>query len=178
MMRRCVRSFAFGSLVLLALLHTGDAWSASKRFSGWTTVRNERHGFLIGYPAEVFRPRHQPITDEGRVFYSYDGRARLMVGAFTNEDGVSLRAYRRFLLEENYAGADIDYAPIRKRWFVISGTLGDEIFYQRVNFTCGGHLINSWAMIYPKTENRFYDRVLEAIAPTYSPGSGRSGKCE
>jgi hypothetical protein len=64
---------------------------------------------------------------------------------------------------------------------VLSGTLGDREFYERVSFTCGGQLINSWAMVYPlspKAENRFYDHVVEAIAHTYSPGAGRSGNCD
>ena len=39
-------------------------------------------------------------------------------------------------------------------------------------------LINSWAMIYPKAERRFYNRVVEAVAQTYSPGAGRTGQCD
>ena len=54
----------------------------------------------------------------------------------------------------------------------------DQEFYERVSFTCGGELINSWAMIYPRAEAAFYDRVVEAIAQTYSPGAGRSGNCD
>ena len=178
MLRTCGRHSAFGALLLTVLFSAGAAWGASKQFGKWATLRNDRHGFLIGYPVDVFRQRTEPTTDEGRVLHSRDGRARLLVGAFANEDATRLRAYRDFLLQESYAGADIDYARLTKRWFVISGTVGDEIFYQRVNFTCGGKLINSWAMIYPKEENRFYDRVVEAIAPTFSPGAGRSGNCD
>jgi hypothetical protein len=64
---------------------------------------------------------------------------------------------------------------------VLSGTLGDHEFYERVSFTCGGRLINSWAMVYPvapAAENRVYDRIVEAIARTYTPGAGRSGNCD
>lgn len=144
----------------------------------WTTLRNERHGFLIAYPANVFEQRAEPQTDEGRVLVSHDGKAQLLVGAFANEDATSLEAYRDYLLSENYAGAHIDYAPIKGKWFVLSGTLGDHEFYERVSFTCGGKLINSWAMVYPKAERRFYNRVVEAVARSYSPGAGRSGECD
>jgi hypothetical protein len=51
-------------------------------------------------------------------------------------------------------------------------------FYERVSFTCGGRLINSWALLYPVSERGIYDRIVEAIARTYSPGAGRSGQCE
>ena len=178
MVRGSVRHAALGALVLIVLGSANAAMAASKKFGEWVTLRNERHGFHIAYPVKVFPQRANPTTDEGQVLYSGDGRAQLLVGAFANEQATSLRAYRRFLLNENYAGADIDYAPVRKRWFVLSGTIGDETFYQRVNFTCGGRLINSWAMIYPKAENHFYDRVVEAIAPTYRPGPRNTGNCE
>ena len=81
-------------------------------------------------------------------------------------------------MQENYPGARIDYAPLHGEWFVVSGSIGDREFYERVSFTCGGRLINSWAMIYPKAERRFYNRVVEAVARTYSPGAGRTGQCD
>ena len=67
---------------------------------------------------------------------------------------------------------------MRDKWFVLSGTLGEQEFYERVSFTCGGRLINSWVMIYPKAQSGLYDRVVEAVARTYSPGAGRSGNCD
>jgi hypothetical protein len=144
----------------------------------WATLHNERHGFLIAYPVEVFEQRGEPQTDEGRVLYSRDGKAQLLVGAFTNDDETSLQAYRDYLMQENYAGAHIDYAPIKGKWFVLSGTIGDREFYERVSFTCGGRLINSWAMVYPKAESSFYNRIVEAVARSYSPGAGRTGECD
>jgi hypothetical protein len=169
--------FSFACVVLTGLLAGGQALGADWR-RDWATMHNERHGFLIAYPVDVFQPRADPRTDEGRVLYSRDGKAQLLVGAFANEDQTTLEAYRSYLIEQQYAGANIQYAPIHARWFVLSGTIGDREFYERVSFTCGGRLINSWAMIYPKAENRFYDRIVEAVARTYTPGAGRSGNCD
>jgi hypothetical protein len=33
-------------------------------------------------------------------------------------------------------------------------------------------------MVYPKAERRFYNRVVEAVAQSYTPGAGRSGDCD
>ena len=172
---------SFSVAAAMSLLTAGLAWGAGDWRKDWATLENARHGFLIAYPVEVFQQKTDPTTDEGRVLYSPDGKAQLLVGAFANEDQMTLRAYRNYLLQASYAGAELDYAPVRRTWFVLSGTIGDREFYERVSFTCGGRLINSWAMIYPispKVENRFYDRVVEAIARTYTPGAGRSGNCE
>jgi hypothetical protein len=162
---------------LAGLLAGGMAGAADWR-QGWATLHNERHGFLIAYPAEIFQQAGETRTDEGRVLQSRDGKAQLLVGAFANDDATSLAEYRDFLMQENYAGAEIDYAPVRGKWFVLSGTMGDREFYERVSFTCDGRLINSWAMVYPKAERRLYNRVVEAVARTYSPGAGRSGNCD
>jgi len=172
------RTTASGAAALLALLLVSGMATAADWRREWATLRNERHGFHIAYPIEVFQQAAQPRTDEGRVLTSRDGRAQLLVGAFANDDHTTLRDYRDFLLEENYSGAQIEYAPVRGKWFIISGTFGESEFYERVSFTCGGRLINSWAMIYPKAERGFYNRVVEAVARTYTPGAGRSGNCD
>lgn len=168
---------SFSAMFWAAVLAAGVAAAADWR-QDWATLHNERHGFHIAYPIEVFAQTGEPRTDEGRVLTSRDGKAQLLVGAFDNDDATTLEDYRAYLMQENYAGARIDYAPVRGRWFVLSGTLGDREFYERVSFTCGGKLINSWAMIYPKAERSFYNTVVEAVARTYSPGAGRNGQCD
>jgi len=178
-MQSLSRLVALSSACLSAvLLSASQSATAADWRQDWATLRNERHGFLIAYPVNVFEQRGEPSTDEGRVLHSRDGKAQLLVGAFANADATSLEAYRDYLLHENYPGAHIDYAPMRGKWFVLSGTLGDREFYERVSFTCGGRLINSWAMIYPKAERSFYNRVVEAVARSYTPGAGRSGECD
>ncbi len=148
------------------------------RLNDWATLKNDRHGFAIAYPVDVFEQKLPPTTDEGRVLFSKDGKARLLVGAFANDGSNTLHEYRAFLISEQYKGALIDYAPVKQRWFVLSGTHNGETFYQRVSFTCGGKLINSWAMLYPVNERKIYDRVVEAVARSYTPGAGRSGACD
>lgn len=178
-MRRLAESAPYVSCAAAALVLCG-AWpvaAGQARFSDWTTVSSEQYGYQIAYPGNVFQQDARRSGADGSVFVSADG-ARLIVATFENESGVTLEAYREQLLDENYAGADIDFAPRRSKWFIISGTQGGMHFYERVSFTCGGRLINSWALLYPANQRRFYDRVVEAIAPTYSPGAGRTGQCD
>jgi hypothetical protein len=132
--------------------------------AGIATYRNERHGFSLNYPAGTFAPQPPAADGEGRVFVSRDGNARLLAGALPNADGVNLRDYRALVLQQSYQGADIDYAPLGATWFVLSGTRDGVMFYERVTFTCGGRLINSWAMLYPAAERRIWDRIVEQVA--------------
>jgi hypothetical protein len=149
---------------------------AAQNQGSLTGYRNERHGFLLSYPADTFAPQQASPDGGGRAFLSRDGRARLLAGALPNADGVSLRGYRSLVLERSYPGAAIDYAPVGSTWFVLSGTLDGLMFYERVTFTCGGRLINSWAMLYPATERSVYDRIVEEVARSYRPGESSCGR--
>lgn len=164
--------------ILAFCLLIADAAAARARLDTWATVINARHGFEIAYPIDVFEQKEAPKTDEGGVFISKDGKAKLLVGAFENADHQSLDDYRKFLIADQYAGAKIDYAPVKARWFVLSGERNDETFYERVSFTCGGKLINSWAMIYATSAHKTYDPVVEAVTRIYTPGAGRTGICD
>lgn len=171
-LRTAAAGFVLAAIVGAASVQAGPA------FTEWTTVKSDRHGFAIAFPASVFAQQMPVKSDDGRVFISEDGKAKLLVGAFENSENNTLEEYRQFLLSEQYAGADIDYAPTRRRWFVLSGEQDGQMFYQRVAFTCAGRLINSWAMVYPVAERKLYDRVVEAVARTFTPGSGPLGTCD
>jgi hypothetical protein len=130
------------------------------------TYRNERHGFALAYPTNKFLAL-PPASDSARMFVSRDGNARLLAGALRNIDSKNLRDYRDFLLSASYPGAQIDYAPVRDKWFVLSGTRGNTMFYERVTFTCGGRTINSWAMLYPAAERNVYDPIINQVHRSY-----------
>jgi hypothetical protein len=162
-------SFVAGLLALSAL------GAAAQDRGALATYRNDRHGFSLSYPADAFTPATGSVSDDGRLFVSQDGRARLLAGAIDNADRLELLDYRSLLLQQSYAGADIDYAPVSGSWFVLSGTRNDVMFYERVTFTCGGRRINSWAMLYPAAERRLWDRVVEQVARSYRAGKASCG---
>ena len=178
MLRASIGKGIAGLILLGSLTVSGEAAAGRAKLKDWSTIENERFGFLLAYPGSIFTPREGASPEEGQVLVSRDGNARLLVAAFENESEATLEEYRDQLLSENYNGAKIDYAPVKKKWFVVSGTRGEMHFYERVSFTCGGKLINSWALLYPAAERRIYDRVVEAIADSYTPGAGRSGECD
>jgi hypothetical protein len=37
---------------------------------------------------------------------------------------------------------DITYHPRGRSWFVLSGRRGDQIYYEKVIFSCSGHVVN------------------------------------
>lgn len=168
---------ALAALVALGR-HGPVATPATARNADWRSIVHPARGYAIAYPGDVFVPDETVQAADGSVLISRDGSARLLVGTFDNTGDFTIDSYRSFLLSQNYSGADIDYDRRTPRWFVISGTRGDTMFYERVTFACGGRWINSWAMLYPVRERRFYDPIVEAVARTYSPGAGMDGNCQ
>jgi hypothetical protein len=158
-----------------ALLGLSTLGAAAQEPAEVATYRNERHGFSLSYPAGIFVAEPPPANNDGRVFISRDGSARLLAGALANADGINLRDYRALVLQRSYQGAAIDYAPVAGTWFVLSGVRDGTMFYERVTFTCGGRLIHSWALLYPAADRRTYDRIVEQIARSYHPGEASCG---
>lgn len=142
----------------------------------WREYTHPRLGYRITYPADTFVPV-ESRAEEGFVLASRDGKAKLLIASFDNDGLSSLAEYRNLVINQSYDGAAIDYAPVRRNWFVVSGERDGQMFYERVDFTCGGRRITSWAMVYPVAERGFYDRLVEAIAPTFRPSDGARAGC-
>ena len=97
-------------------------------------------------------------------------RARLLVGALENHEGHTIASYMNMLRRQSYAGYAVDYAPRGATWFVLSGQNARDDFYEKVMFSCSGHVINSVALIYPVESKREFDPVVEGIEKTFRPG--------
>jgi hypothetical protein len=138
---------------------------------GWTPFRNERFGLALRYPAEVFESQRSSDSGDGDLFETPDGKGRLLVGAIENTDRFTPRSYQAFIARQSYPGLRIDYAPVGQSWAVLSGTVGQTMVYEKIMFSCGGSVINSFAMTYPIAERRFYDPLIEAIEDTFRPGN-------
>jgi hypothetical protein len=61
----------------------------------WTSYSNERYGFSLQYPADVFAPERSAEAGDGELFAAKDGDARLLVGTLSNASRFTRRATRR-----------------------------------------------------------------------------------
>jgi curved DNA-binding protein CbpA len=147
------------------------------KLAGWTTYRNSRFGFALKYPADVFTPEAAPAENALRTFVSRDSRVQLHIHAMQNEAGETLAKHRRSLMEQRYSGATYDYTPQQSHWFVLSGTRGEEMFYERVTFSCDGRSMHGWRLTYPLAERAVYDRIVEEIHRSYRHGAGAGARC-
>ena len=165
-------------LAAVALLLFGPVYAQGAATST-LDYSNARYGFSLRIPADVFEPGATRNSEAGGLWVSRDGQARMVAAAQTNETKETVPSYRKFLMEQTYAEAAFDYAPVRDTWFVLSGTTKDgQLFYERVSFACEGRYIYGWQLMYPPAEKQRYDRIVEAVHRSYRVGQGPNGNCQ
>jgi hypothetical protein len=158
-------------LVVLATLTTALA----REPLDWVPYVNDRFGFSLRYPADVFAPERKSEAGDGEVFVAIRGQGRLLVGAFENRERHNVASYMNLIRTQSYSDYEVSYAPRGQTWFVLSGESNDKVFYEKVMFSCQGRVINSFALVYPVQSKRLFDPIVEVIENTFRPGPGCGG---
>ncbi len=160
----------FTSLIILLFLVPLGAQEAMNP-GGWQSYRNERFGLSLSYPGEVFQIERTSEAGDGVVFGARGTDARMLVGALPNRDRHTVATYQDFVARKSYAAYQIHYRPRGNTWFVLSGEGDGKIFYEKVVFSCGGRLINSFALIYPAADRQTFDPIVERVEDTFRAGT-------
>lgn len=177
-MRTILALVILAAATLAAAPYLPPAYASSTAAGDWQTYVNTRYGFSLSVPHTIFVSSAESTeTESGRVWVSRDGRARLVASAGVNDSRETPSSYRAFVLQKTYSDARITYAPMRSRWFVLSGVKDDKMFYERITFVCRGSLIYGWQITYPAGERQVYDPIVEAIHKSYRPGNRDAGGC-
>jgi hypothetical protein len=158
----------FGSLQYLSWLGTAAAESTLAKAT-WRLYQNDRYGTTIDYP-DFFRVEPRPDADDGRTFKSADGGKFLVYGSFALDS--DLAELLDDALKNLKAGATVTYQAHRDNWFVISGTDGEDLFYERHLLSHRGEIVNSFVISYPAKLKQTYDPIVTRMAQSLRAGSG------
>lgn len=173
MLSRCLAA----GFAATATFISGFTGAAVGQPGAGATYRNELYGFALSYPERVLRRASGPERRHGVLLVSPDGRARLLASASTNTTGESVASYRAFILRTSYAKGRVTYQRRFPQGFVVSGYIGDRIFYERIHFTCTGRVIAGWQIVYPASQRATYDRLVEDFSRHYVPPPGSTETC-
>ena len=156
---------------LIVLIYLAAMSSVSAATRPWTHERDPGLGFDFSYPRDLFQRTEGDGKPSFHYFVSRDAEAKLMVGAWNNEAGQTPSEFKQWLLA-NTGGYDaMTYVPRGRTWFVISGYRGDDIYYEKVMFSCAGNVVNVFAITYPQGLRRQYDPVVEKVEDGFRPSN-------
>jgi hypothetical protein len=141
----------------------------------WAEYRNEKFGFALDYPRDLFEVERTAQAGDGQVFVTREGDARLLVGALLNGPDFTPNAYQKHIARQSYGDYKITYRRKHGTWFVLSGEGRGKVFYEKVMFSCSGRLINSFAMIYPADKRDVFNPIVERMEDTFRPGKACHG---
>jgi hypothetical protein len=171
-MSRMLRIGSVALAVLAAVTGAAAVSEAREATAGdWSRYQNERFGFRLEYPANLFYVEHSTVAGDGRVFATRDGQARLLVGALGNEDRHSPKSYQDFLARTTYAHYTITDRALGDDWLLLSGEADGKIFYEKATISCGGKLISSFALLYPADQRGAFEPILARVANSFVPST-------
>jgi hypothetical protein len=163
--------------LVTAVLCFAAAAPAAAQTSGapnWLIYQNDRYGTTIDYPG-IFKAEPPPDNDDGRRFKSADG-AEFAVFASYGALDFDLAGYQKFILENLDPGKTVTYQAHGEDWFVISGTKGDDIFYERYMLSHGKEMaegfVEGFVMSYPAALKQTYDPIVARMAKSFRSGPG------
>ena len=144
----------------------------------WTPIHSARFGFALSYPSDVFTSAAgDPVEGRQRLFQSKDGRALLWISVIPNRPPKAVTEYRHLLVMGRYADATFDYAVQASDGFVLSGKVGEEVFYEHVTYSCERRAIHRWLVLYPLAERAYFDEIVEKMLQSYRYDLGARAHC-
>ena len=130
----------------------------------WTVYRIPETGTSVDIPTSIFSEMAGRPDGYGQRFQTADGRASLTVQSAAR-DGRETPA--EFLAKKN-PPSSIQYKRITPRFFAVSSTKGDHVWYNRCNFTAAH--VHCVLINYPQAWERAWDGLVTRISLSLNRG--------
>jgi hypothetical protein len=156
------------ALVLVCAI--GLATPVAAQGPKWGTYMNARFGTTADYPVSLFTVREPPPDNsDGQIFRTADRRAELRIYGARNAEEDDPKGY----VERHADLQGVTLKRITSRFFVLSGTRGDDIFYQRCNFSKNRDgIIDCVNLTYPAKEKTNWDPIVTRLGQSLRAGQG------
>jgi hypothetical protein len=136
----------------------------------YVKYENTHYGFEILYPNTLI-PQGESDSKDGQMFISADKKASLSAyndrsNNLINEDDTNLSFEQYYKREtKNSKKRQITYKTFSKKFFVVSGTENNKIFYRKTIDTENGWF--TFELIYENTEKDVYNKACGIIGTSF-----------
>lgn len=143
------------------------ATGAARAGDTFRLYQNARFGTMVRYPANLVAPQSESANGAGRKFLSRDRQIELTIYAFRNTANRSARGeMNRAIRDWKRDTARLTYAKSSSSWFVLSGYLGADIFYEKTRLQNGVFHTLIWQ--YPQGLKKRLDASVARSTASFS----------
>jgi hypothetical protein len=114
----------------MAVMPLGAAVAAEPQHA-WKTYRNQRFGFQLQYPKDIFKPGKPPRDGAGLDFVAKDGAEILAQASFNVDTGVTPQSYR----DELRGAGNVTHEEGQGNWFLLVRSEPGKVTYDEAIFT-------------------------------------------
>jgi hypothetical protein len=147
-----------------------DAACGRPRDSRPLTYRNARFGLVMSYPSSfVLDADSVPASGDSARFWAADRQATAVVGGIGNGLQQSLADLFREAKQDvtENSGGEITYTRIKDNWFVISGLIGNRIFYRRTLLSQGARVIGELWIEFPRSMRPCFEDAVTLMSLSF-----------
>jgi len=137
----------------------------------WNVYENARFGTLLAYPGDLFRSRTESDNGDGITLRAADG-ATLAIFGSNNVENASPAVYVRGLIGGDARYRRLSYRIVRANFAILSGSVGNRLFYERYAFAPSGH-VHGFVLEYPAAARARYDPIVPRLSASLSWRPGR-----
>ena len=133
----------------------------------YNSYHNSRFEFCLEIPYQLFEAQRPPENGDGRRFLSHYGESLLLTYGGHSLD-MSLKEEMKFRLDAgDFRDRErtITYERIAEDFFILSGYVGDKIFYRRTHLE--NKMFKTFYLEYPKTEKEKFNEIISHMVKTF-----------
>lgn len=126
---------------------------------------NHKYGYVIAWPTKLLQAQGESAAGDGQIFKAADGRAKLLCWAMYT-DVVNESLQEMFQTAQKASSFHVTYTHMGKRFFVVSGTTGNSIVYQKT--IQNSRIIATFVLTYDKALRRIFNPIVGDIAKSFN----------
>ncbi len=161
-------------LPVLLILLCASGYTAKQQHAqpAYATYVNARYGFSVRYPRSL-KMEPPPEIGDGRSFDARDGFKMDVWGSNIDVDfhNDTLKGNLTQARHEDFT--HVTYQATGRNWYVLSGTKGDKIVYEKTYLGKGS--LNTLSISYPVKLKAKYNKIVTTISASFKPGNLAEG---
>jgi len=169
-----VHSFRVITMIIncfcVLLLFVSSALCDDEPVTVFNKYQNGRFGYVISYPGGLLLPQGEAENGDGQRFVSKERDVEMLVWGNYNTLDESLESnYQRDTTEKSKVHPDkrVTYKHLKGNSYVVSGYIGDKIFYQKTIHVDTVDAFLTFYISYPIKKKKKYDSVVSIISKSF-----------